>query len=113
MCLWSLSWQEGFVVSGRSSQPFLRPATLIPHRSGCDFGFAERGEDVEKKVRRSGDDRSVKQLEAGRTAADMGRDLGVSKHTIYAWKAKYRGLDVNEAQRLRQLEDEDHRPRSS
>jgi putative transposase len=30
----------------------------------------------------------------------------VSKHTIYAWKAKYGGLEVNEAQRLRQLEDE-------
>jgi putative transposase len=35
--------------------------------------------------------------------------MGVSKHTIYAWKAKFGGLDVNEAQRLRQLEDENHR----
>ncbi len=39
----------------------------------------------------------------------MGREMGVSKHTIYAWKAKFGGLDVNEAQRLRQLEDENHR----
>ena len=33
----------------------------------------------------------------------------MSKHTIYAWKAKYGGLDVSEAQRLRSLEDEHSR----
>jgi putative transposase len=47
---------------------------------------------------------ALKQLEAGRTAEDVGREMGVSKHTIYAWKAKFGGLDVNEAQRLKQLE---------
>jgi putative transposase len=52
---------------------------------------------------------ALKQVEAGRTATEMGRELGVSKHTIYAWKAKYGGLEVNEAQRLRQLEDENRR----
>ena len=52
---------------------------------------------------------ALKQLEAGRTAADVGRELGVSKHTIYAWKAKYGGMSVSEAQRLRQLEDENQR----
>lgn len=39
----------------------------------------------------------------------MGRELGVSKHTIYAWKAKYGGMNVSETQRLRQLEDENQR----
>jgi len=34
---------------------------------------------------------ALKQMEAGRTAAEVGRELGVSKHTIYAWKAKYGG----------------------
>lgn len=52
---------------------------------------------------------ALKQLEAGRKAADVGREMGVSKHTVYAWKAKYGGLDVNEAQRLRQIEDENQR----
>ena len=52
---------------------------------------------------------ALKQLEAGRTAADVGRELGVSKHTVYAWKAKYGGMSVGEAQRLRQLEDENGR----
>jgi putative transposase len=51
----------------------------------------------------------LKQLEAGRTAEDVARECGVSKHTIYAWKAKYGGLEVNEAQRLRQLEDKNSR----
>ena len=52
---------------------------------------------------------ALKQVEAGRRAADVGRELGVSKHTLYAWKAKYGGLEVSEAQRLRQLEDENRR----
>lgn len=52
---------------------------------------------------------AVKQLEAGQKAEDLARGCGVSKHTIYAWKAKYGGLDVNEAQRLKGLEDENRR----
>jgi transposase-like protein len=31
----------------------------------------------------------LKQLEAGRKTEDVAREVGVSKHTIYAWKAKY------------------------
>ena len=54
---------------------------------------------------------ALKQMEAGRSAAEVGRELGVSKHTIYAWKAKYGGMSVGEAQRLRQLEDENGRIR--
>ena len=49
---------------------------------------------------------ALKQLEAGRTAEDIGRELGVSKHTIYAWKAKYGGMTVSEAQEAKQLRDE-------
>jgi putative transposase len=52
---------------------------------------------------------ALKQVEAGRTADEVARENGVSKHTIYAWKAKYGGLEVNEAQRLKQLEDENGR----
>ena len=48
-------------------------------------------------------------MEARRSAADVGRELGVSKHTVYAWKAKHEGMSVGEAQRLRQLEDENQR----
>ena len=52
---------------------------------------------------------ALKQLEAGRTAADLARELGVSKHTIYAWNQKYGGLDSDEAKRLRHLEEENRR----
>ena len=52
---------------------------------------------------------TLKQVEAGRKVEDVAREVGVSKHTIYGWKAKYGGLEVNEAQRLRQLEDENGR----
>jgi putative transposase len=51
----------------------------------------------------------VKQLEAGRTAAEMAREVGVSHHTIYAWKAKFGGMESSDAVRLRHLEDENGR----
>jgi putative transposase len=51
----------------------------------------------------------LKQVEAGRKVEEVAREIGVSQHTVYAWKAKYGGLEVNEAQRLRQLEDENSR----
>lgn len=52
---------------------------------------------------------ALKQVEAGRKVEDVARKVGVSKHTVYGWKAKYGGLEVNEIQRLRQLEDENGR----
>jgi putative transposase len=35
--------------------------------------------------------------------------VGVSKHTIYAWKAKYGGMESGEAKRLKQLEEENRK----
>jgi len=52
---------------------------------------------------------ALKQVEGGRRVEDVARERGVSHHTVYAWKAKYGGLEVSEAQRLRELEDENHR----
>jgi putative transposase len=52
---------------------------------------------------------ALKQVEAGRKAEDVAREAGVSKHTIYAWKAKYGGMDVSEAQEAKQLRDENAR----
>jgi putative transposase len=54
---------------------------------------------------------ALKQLEAGRRAEDVAREVGVSKHTIYAWKAKYGGMDVSQAQEAKQLRDENTRLR--
>lgn len=52
---------------------------------------------------------ALKQVEAGRKAEDVAREVGVSKHTLYAWKAKYGGMDVSEAQEAKQLRDENAR----
>jgi putative transposase len=49
---------------------------------------------------------AVKQIEAGRPAKDLARELGITDQTLYNWRAKYSGLDVNEARRLRALEEE-------
>ena len=49
---------------------------------------------------------ALKQVEAGRKAEDVAREVGLSEHTIYAWKAKYGGMDVSEAQKAKQLRDE-------
>ncbi len=48
----------------------------------------------------------LKEQEAGAKTADLARRHGVSEATIYNWKAKYGGLEVSEAKRLRALEDE-------
>lgn len=51
----------------------------------------------------------LKEAEAGAKTADLARRHGVSEATIYNWKAKYGGLEVSEAKRLRSLEDENGR----
>ena len=48
----------------------------------------------------------LKEQEAGMPTADVCRRHGVSSATLYKWKAKFGGLEVSEAKRLRQLEDE-------
>jgi putative transposase len=48
----------------------------------------------------------LKAHEAGAKTADLARKPGVSEATLYNWKAKYGGLDVSEAKRPKQLEDE-------
>jgi len=52
---------------------------------------------------------AVKQLEGGRKTAEVARELGVSAATLYSWKSKYGGMQVSDAKRLRQLEEENRR----
>jgi putative transposase len=51
----------------------------------------------------------LKQMETGRKVTDLARELGVSEATLYTWKSKFGGLEVNEARRLKELEDENRR----
>ena len=48
----------------------------------------------------------LREHEAGAKTADLARKHGVSEATLYNWKAKFGGMDVSEAKRLKQLEDE-------
>lgn len=48
----------------------------------------------------------LKEAEAGAVVTDLCRRHGVSTATVYAWKAKFGGLEVSDAKRLRALEDE-------
>jgi len=48
----------------------------------------------------------LKEQEAGMATADVCRKHGVSSATFYKWKARYGGLEVSDARRLKALEDE-------
>lgn len=48
----------------------------------------------------------LREQEAGRPTAELCRKHGISAGTFYKWKAKYGGLDVSDAKRLKALEDE-------
>jgi len=48
----------------------------------------------------------LKEQEAGVPVSELCRKHGVSDASIYKWKAKYGGMDVSEAKRLKALEDE-------
>ncbi len=51
----------------------------------------------------------LREQEAGAPTADVCRRHGVSSATFYKWKSKFGGLEVSDARRLRQLEEENRR----
>lgn len=51
----------------------------------------------------------LKQAEAGVKTADLCREHGISAQTFYKWKAKFGGMEISDARRLRALEDENRR----
>jgi len=51
----------------------------------------------------------LKSAEAGRAIADLVREHGITETTFYRWRRKYGGLEVSEARRLRELEEENRR----
>lgn len=51
----------------------------------------------------------LREQERGAKTADVCRKHGISPATFYKWKAKYGGLEVSEARRLKALEDENRR----
>ena len=57
--------------------------------------------------------RVLNQVDAGTSVKDVCREHGISQGTYYRWKAKFGGLEVNEARRLRELEAENRRLKSA
>jgi len=51
----------------------------------------------------------LKESEAGTPTNELVRRHGISNATFYNWRKKYGGMDVNEARRLKQLEDENRK----
>lgn len=51
----------------------------------------------------------LKESEAGMGLPDLLRKHGISQQTFYRWKAKYGGLEISEAKRIKSLEDENRR----
>ena len=49
---------------------------------------------------------ALKEHEAGMKTGDLARKHGISEATLYNWKAKYGGMEVSDARKLRALEDE-------
>jgi putative transposase len=52
---------------------------------------------------------TLKQVDAGAKLQDVVRKLGVTEQTYYRWKAKFGGMEVSDARKLRALEDENRR----
>jgi putative transposase len=51
----------------------------------------------------------LKEYEGGKDVQLICREAGISRATFYKWRSKYSGLEVNELQRMRELEQENHR----
>ena len=51
----------------------------------------------------------LQEVEAGATIREVCRRHGIAETTYYRWRAKYGGMEVNEARRLKQVEDENRR----
>ena len=53
--------------------------------------------------------KAIKEHEAGAKVDDICRNLGISSGTFYNWRSKFAGMEVNEANRLRELETENNK----
>lgn len=51
----------------------------------------------------------LKRNEAGEMAKDLCREFGIHQTTFYGWKRKFGGMEVSEAKRLKELEDENRK----
>lgn len=53
--------------------------------------------------------KTVKRLEGGESPMALCKEIGISKTTLYSWKSRYSGMEVNQVKRLKELEEENRR----
>jgi putative transposase len=53
--------------------------------------------------------RILKEHEAGKSASAIARECNISEQTFYRWKSKYSGMDVSDAKKLKELEEENRK----
>jgi len=53
--------------------------------------------------------KALKENEAGRSAEEISRELGINKGTFYNWRKKYGGMEVSHLKRLKELEEENRK----
>ncbi len=63
----------------------------------------------EIKIYRRADIKILKEHESGKRAADIVREYNITEQTLYRWKSKFGGMEVSEAKRLKQLEEENRK----
>ena len=51
----------------------------------------------------------LKEYDAGRNAQELSREHGISKATLYNWKAKFGGMELSELKRVKELEEENRK----
>ena len=52
---------------------------------------------------------ALKEYEAGKTVAEICRELGVNKQTFYNWSKKYGGMETQDLKRLKELDEENRK----
>ncbi len=53
--------------------------------------------------------KALKRIDSGESAKDIARELGVHQQTLYNWKSKYGGMEVNDLVELKRLQEENRR----
>ena len=101
---------------GARQEPLRRRAASAAAWRCCDpryflqvkleSGLKEGPDDEAIEVYGRADHWVLREQEAGVSTAEVCRKHGISTATFYGWKAKFGGMEVSEAKRLKQLEDE-------
>jgi putative transposase len=53
--------------------------------------------------------KALKRIDSGESAKDVGREMGIHQQTLYNWKSKYGGMEVNDLVELKRLLEENRR----